>query len=123
MRVPALPAAAAALAFATLAPPALAQAPAPEHTLETFQALPEAERTAYVAGLADALDLAAAMPGASERLRAVAGCTNGFDAAALRGAVEAGPEGMAVKWDASAPAAGWFVATMILVCQLQLPPE
>lgn len=123
MRIPVLPAGALACALAAAAPPALAQDPAPEHTLETYQALPEAERTAYVAGLADALDLAAAMPGASERLRAVAGCTNGFDAAALRGAVEAGPEGMAVKWDASAPAAGWFVETMILVCQLQLPRE
>lgn len=108
---------------AAAAVPAAAQTPAPEHTLETYQALPEAERTAYVAGLADALDLAAAMRGASERLGAVAGCIHGFDARALREVAEAGPAGMAIKWDAAAPAASWFVETMILVCQLQLPPE
>ena len=92
------------------------------HTLETYQALPEAERTAYVAGLSDALNAAAAAT-QNARLAIIAGCTQGFAPDELRQAVETGPADIQIKWAASAPAANWFVQTMILVCQLQLPPE
>lgn len=113
---------AAVFAILPLAPAIADETPASKLTLEAYQALPEAERTAYIAGLADALDVAAAM-GKSERLKIIAACTHGFPAAALREAVEAGPPDMAFKWAADAPAANWFVQTMILVCQLQLQPE
>lgn len=113
---------AAVLATLPLAPALADQTPVSKLTLEAYQALPDAERTAYVAGLADALDAAAAM-GKSERLRIIAACTHGFAAETLRETVEAGPPDMAFKWAADAPAANWFIQTMILVCQLQLSPE
>ena len=92
------------------------------HTLETYQALPEAERTAYVAGLADALNAAAAATH-NKRLTIIAACTQGFAPDKLRQAVETGPADLQIKWAASPPASAWFIQTMILVCQLQLPPE
>jgi hypothetical protein len=91
------------------------------HTLESYQALPEAERSAYVAGLSDALNAAAASTG-NRRLTLIAGCTQGFAPDELRRAAEEHVD-IQMRWSASAPASAWFIQTMILVCQLQLPPE
>ncbi len=94
----------------------------PEITLGAYQALPEGERTLYIAGLADALDASAAMTG-NQRLTIIATCTHGFDRTTLRETVEAGAPDIKMKWSEDAPAASWFITTMIYVCQLQLPPE
>ena len=109
-----------ALAFAS---PALADTVgAPEFTIESYGALPEGERALYLAGLADGLDAAAAMTG-NKRLTIIAACTNGFDRETLRQVVEEGAVDIEMKWAPDSPAASWFIQTMILVCQLQLPPE
>lgn len=112
------------LLAAACAQPTVAEAPppTPELTLEDYFLLSEGERRLYVAGLADALDAAAAMT-KNQRLTLIATCTNGFEAEALRQAVEAGPPDIQIKWAADTPAANWFTHTMTLVCQLQLPPE
>lgn len=113
---------AAASLFAS--PPALSAEPVtdPEFTLEQYQALTIAERTLYIAGLADMLDAAAAMAPHDKRLPLIAACTHGFGRDDLISAVEAGASHIQMKWAATAPAAEWFIVTMINVCQLQLPP-
>ncbi len=98
------------------------ETPTSKLSLESYQALDEAGRTLYVAGLADALDAAAAMTH-NQRLTIIAACTHGFAADTLRETVERGDPNMMIKWAADTPAANWFIQTMILVCQLQLPPE
>lgn len=115
--------AAVALAL-TLSPmPLAAQAPAdPEFTLGQYQALTEAERTLYVAGLSDMLDVAALMAPNNTHLPPIAACTRGFGRDELRAQVERGAAHIKMKWAETAPAAAWFVTTMIQVCQLQLPP-
>jgi hypothetical protein len=102
--------------------PLAAQSAAPELTLGQYQALDEQARTLYIAGLADMLDVAAAMAPRNTHLPVIAACTHGFAAADLRQAVEAGAPDIQMKWADTAPMAQWFVQTMILVCQLQLPP-
>ena len=93
---------------------------APEFTRAGYFALQPEARSLYLAGLADGLDLAAA--GAkSDRLSAIAACLHGFDGDGLRDAVETAEP--VLTWPDETPAAGWAVATMIQVCQLQLPPE
>jgi hypothetical protein len=114
--------AALALAAVLLPLPLAAQAPDAELTLGQYQALDEQQRTLYIAGLSDMLDAAAAMAPRHGRLPVIAACTHGFAATELRQAVEAGAPDMQIKWADTAPAAQWFVQTMILVCQLQLPP-
>jgi len=115
--------AAPALLTLALASPASAdEVGAPEFTIERYGALSEGERALYLAGLADALDAAAAMTG-NKRLTIIATCINGFDREALRQAVEAGAVDIEMKWAPDSPAANWFIQTMIMVCQLQLPPE
>jgi hypothetical protein len=110
-------------ALALQAPPrAAAAADAPEITLGGYQALSEQERTLYVAGLSDMLDAAAVLAPNNTHLPVIATCTHGYTAADLRMAVEAGAEHIKMKWAETAPAAGWFLTTMIHVCQLQLPP-
>lgn len=93
---------------------------APELTRAGYFALAPEVRSLYLAGLADGLDLAAA--GAKNaRLSAIAACLHGFDGDGLRDAIETAEPRL--EWPDDTPAAGWAVATMIQVCQLQLPPE
>ncbi|HKY93823.1 MAG TPA: hypothetical protein VJL84_00905 [Kiloniellales bacterium] len=114
---------AAALALVLLPLPLAAQEPAdPEFTLGQYQALSEADRTLYVAGLSDMLDAAAAMAPDNTHLPPIAGCTHGYGRDDLRSAAEEGAAHIKMKWSENAPAASWFVTTMIHVCQLQLPP-
>jgi hypothetical protein len=105
-----------------LTPLAAVAADAPEITLGAYQALSEQERTLYVAGLSDMLDAAAMMAPDNTHLPPIATCTHGFTAADLRMQVEAGAANIKMKWAETAPAASWFLTTMIHVCQLQLPP-
>jgi hypothetical protein len=110
-------------ALSLLPVPLAAQAPAdPEFTLGQYQALTIEQRTLYIAGLADMLDAAAAMAPSNNRLPIIAACTHGFGRDDLMSAVEAGAGHIQMKWAETAPAAEWFITTMIYVCQLQLPP-
>lgn len=115
--------AAVALAVMLSPLPLAAQAPGnPEFTLGQYQALSEEERTLYVAGLSDMLDVAALMAPSNTHLPPIAACTHGFGRDELRAQAEQGAEHIKMKWAETAPAAAWFVTTMIHVCQLQLPP-
>ena len=112
-----------ACAFALALPLAAAadgETPAAKVTWEGYYALSETERVAYLAGLSDALDLAASDSG-DERLTAIAACLHGFSAAELRLIVEDAEQMPKIKWPATASAASWVVNGMIWVCQLQLP--
>jgi hypothetical protein len=62
------------------------------------------------------------MAPSNNRLPVIAACTHGFGRDDLISAVEAGAEHIKMKWAETAPAAEWFLTTMIYVCQLQLPP-
>lgn len=110
-----------ALPLALASPAALADAVTePELTVGGYLALAEGERALYLAGLADALDYAAAGK-ASDNLRLVATCVHGFDRETLREAIDGAEPRL--DWPDESSAAAWAVATMIQVCQLQMPPE
>jgi len=115
----------AVLAFALLLPAvplAAAEPTDPEFTLGQYQAMPQEDRAIYAAGLSDMLDVAALMAPNDARIPPIAHCTNGFGRDELAATAEAGAPHIKYKWAESAPAASWFVTTMIHVCQLQLPP-
>lgn len=108
-------------ALALLLLPLAAQASDTEFTIDSFVALSVEQRSIYVAALADALDLAAAMAPENSHLPVLAECTHGYGRDALLSALDAGGRETASEWTGDAPAALWFVDTMIYVCQLRLP--
>jgi len=113
----------AVLALALLPLPAAADAPTdPEFNLGQFQAMTPEQRTLYAAGISDMLDAAARIAPNDARIPPIAHCVNGFGRDELVPTAEAGAPHIKYKWSETAPAASWFVTTMIHVCQLQLPP-
>lgn len=112
--------AALALGLAILPLPLAAEAA--QNTIASYQAMSVEQRVIYIAGLADMLDMAAALAPDNSHLPVLAECTNGFGRGELLSALEAGATQTASQWTTDAPAAVWFVDTMIYVCQLQLAP-
>jgi hypothetical protein len=94
----------------------------PRYSLDSFAAMEAEQSMIYVAGLADMLDLAATLAPDNSRLPVLADCTHGFGRDQLLSALEAGGRENASNWTGDAPAAVWFIDTMIYVCQLQLSP-
>jgi len=111
-----------ALCLCTLPLTAVANVGSPEITIDSYAAMSVEQRMIYVAGLADTLDLAAAMAPDNQTLGDLAECTHGFGRDQLVSALEAGAKETASEWTVDAPASIWFVDTMIYVCQLQIPP-
>lgn len=93
-----------------------------KNTIASYQAMSVEQRVIYIAGLADMLDMAAAMAPDNSHLPVLAECTDGFGRGQLLSALEAGATETASEWEPDAPAAVWFIDTMIYVCQLQLAP-
>ncbi|HKY93822.1 MAG TPA: hypothetical protein VJL84_00900 [Kiloniellales bacterium] len=114
--------AALALGLTILPLPLAAETGQSKFTIASYEALSVEQRMVYIAGLADMLDLAAALAPDNSRLPVLAECTHGFGRDQLLSALEAGATETSSRWTPDAPAAAWFVDTMIYVCQLQLPP-
>ena len=112
----------AALALALAPLPAVADDSGAERTIATYQSMSVADRTVFLAGLADMLDKAAALAPNNDHLPLLAECTQGYRDDELLSAVEAAATETRTEWETDDSAAVWFVDTMIYVCQLQLAP-